>query len=156
MPIRKIAVEGDECLTKVCRPVTEFNDRLFQLLEDMNDTLKEAKGAGLAAPQVGVLRRVALVLDEENDTFLEFINPRILHAEGIQDGAEGCLSVPGRYGMVDRPKKVTVLYQDRTGKEKKITLEDFSARCACHEIDHLDGKLYTRLVKEYLKPEDME
>ena len=155
MAIRTIVLEGESCLQKVCRPVTEFNDRLHTLLDDMRDTLQDAQGAGLAAPQVGVLRRVALIIDGE-DGYVELINPAITKAEGVQEGAEGCLSVPGRYGLVDRPQKVTVEYQDRHGKYFTLELEDFLARAACHELDHLDGKLYLPLVKEFLKPEDFE
>ena len=130
MAIRTIVTEGDSCLTKVCRPVTDFNDRLHMLLDDMRDTLEKAEG--------------------------ELINPVITWEEGSQDGPEGCLSVPGRYGMVERPQRVTVRFQDRNGKDQEIHLEDFLARAACHEIDHLDGLLYTRLVSRYLNPEDFE
>lgn len=155
MPIRNIVTQGDDCLTKVCRPVTDFNKRLWILLDDMRDTLIEASGAGLAAPQVGILRRVAIIIDEQGG-FTEFINPKITDVEGEQDGAEGCLSVPGKYGLVVRPQKVTVSFQDRNGKWHIKVFENFLARAACHEIDHLDGKLYTRLVSRYLDPEELE
>lgn len=155
MAIRNIVKQGDACLEKVCRPVTDFNARLHDLLDDMVETLAQAEGAGLAAPQVGVVRRVAVIIDGEGG-FMELVNPVVIHAEGNQEGPEGCLSVPGLYGMVDRPQKVKVQYQDRNGVLKMIELEDFLARAACHEIDHLDGKLYLRLVKEFLKPEDLE
>lgn len=149
MAIRNIVTVGDEILTKKCRPVTDFNQRLFTLLDDMHDTLTAAQGAGLAGPQVGVLRRLALVMVED-ESFLEIINPEILSAEGEQDGAEGCLSVPGKFGMVKRPMKVRVRYQDRTGQWHEREAEGFTARAFCHEIDHLDGRLYTELVSEYL------
>ena len=129
--------------------MTEFNQRLFTLLDDMHDTLTAAQGAGLAGPQVGVLRRLALVMVED-ESFLEIINPEILSAEGEQDGAEGCLSVPGKFGMVKRPMKVRVRYQDRAGQWHEREAEGFTARAFCHEIDHLDGRLYTELVTEYL------
>lgn len=149
MAIRNIVTVGDEILTKKCRPVTDFNQRLFTLLDDMHDTLTAAQGAGLAGPQVGVLRRLALVMVED-ESFLEIINPEILSAEGEQDGAEGCLSVPGKFGMVKRPMKVRVHYQDRAGQWHEREAEGFTARAFCHEIDHLDGRLYTELVTEYL------
>lgn len=155
MPIRKIVKEGDDCLSKVCREVTEFNPRLWMLLGDLRDTLAQAKGAGLAAPQVGILRRVAIIIDE-HDGYTELINPKVTEQEGVQDGPEGCLSVPGKYGMVKRAKKITVSYQDRNGKWHIKSFEDFLARAACHEIDHLDGKLYTSLVSRYLDPEELE
>ncbi len=154
MAIRNIVKVGDDVLAKKCRPVTEFNDRLFQLLEDMHDTLTEAAGAGLAAPQVGVLRRLALVMVED-ESFLEIINPEIIAMEGEQDGPEGCLSVPGKYGMVKRPDQVTVKYQDRHGEWHERTAEGFTARAFCHEIDHLDGHLYTEKVYRYLTEEEL-
>ena len=154
MALRKIMTEKEPVLHKKCRPVTEFNSRLHQLLDDMRDTLEEANGAGLAAPQVGILRRVVVV--DTGEEMLELVNPEILEQSGEQDGPEGCLSVPGRYGMVERPQRVTVRFQDRNGKDQEIHLEDFLARAACHEIDHLDGLLYTRLVTKYLDPEDFE
>ena len=153
MAIRNIVKVGDDILTRKCRPVTDFNDRLFTLLDDMHDTLADAHGAGLAAPQVGILRRLALVMVED-ESFLEIINPEIIAREGEQDGAEGCLSVPGKYGMVKRPMQVTVRYQDRGGEWHERTADGFTARAFCHEIDHLDGHLYTELVTEYLDPDD--
>ena len=154
MAIRNIVKEGDPCLLRACRPVTEFNPRLHQLLDDMHETLRAADGAGLAAPQVGVLRRLALVLVEDG-TFLEIINPEIISREGAQDGAEGCLSVPGRFGMVQRPMKVVVRAQDRTGKTFTRAAEGFTARAFCHEIDHLDGHLFTEMVSRYLTEEEL-
>ena len=156
MALRKIVEQGDECLTKVCRPVVKFDRRLHDLLDDMAETLADANGAGLAAPQVGILRRVCLVLDEESEEYLELVNPEIIAQSGEQTGLEGCLSVPGRYGMVERPQQVTVEFQDRYGEKKTLHLEDFLARAACHEVDHLDGKLYLRLVSRFLTPEELE
>lgn len=155
MAIRNIVEVGDDILNKKCRPVTEFNPRLYTLLDDMHDTLTAAQGAGLAGPQVGVLRRLALVMLED-ESFLEIINPEILSAEGEQNGAEGCLSVPGKYGMVKRPMKVRVRYQDRNAQWHEREAEGFTARAFCHEIDHLDGHLYTELVTEYLEPDEEE
>lgn len=155
MAIRNIVEVGDDILNKKCRPVTEFNPRLYTLLDDMHDTLTAAQGAGLAGPQVGVLRRLALVMLED-ESFLEIINPEILSAEGEQNGAEGCLSVPGKYGMVKRPMKVRVRYQDRNAQWHEREAEGFTARAFCHEIDHLDGHLYTELVTEYLELDEEE
>ena len=155
MAIRNIVKQGDNCLEKACRPVTEFNKRLHILLDDMRETLAEADGAGLAAPQVGVLRRAAIIIDGEGG-YLELINPEILEQQGSQEGAEGCLSVPGVYGVVERPQKITIQFQDREGQPQQLVLEDFLARAACHETDHLDGKLYLRLVKRFLDPEELD
>ena len=145
MALRKILTEEDPFLYKKCRTVTDFNPRLHQLLDDMRETLAQADGVGLAAPQVGILRRLALVMVED-ESFLEIINPEILAREGEQEGSEGCLSVPGKYGMVKRPMKVTVRYQDREQNWHEREAEGFTARAFCHEIDHLDGHLYTELV----------
>ena len=155
MAIRNIVKVGDDILNKKCRPVTDFNDRLFTLLEDMHDTLTEAHGAGLAAPQVGILRRLALVMVED-ESFLEIINPEIIAREGEQDGAEGCLSVPGKYGMVKRPMVVTVKFQDRHGEWHERTAEGFTARAFCHEIDHLDGVIYVDKMEREIFPGDEE
>ena len=116
MALRKIVEQGDECLTKVCRPVTEFNSRLHELLDDMVETLADANGAGLAAPQVGVLRRVCIVMDEDSEEYIELINPEIVAQSGEQTGLEGCLSVPGKWGIVTRPNVVRVRAQDRDGQ----------------------------------------
>ena len=153
MAIRKIVLEGDSCLAKNCRPVTDFNQRLWDLLDDMHETLTDAQGAGLAAPQVGVLRRLALVMVED-ESFLEVINPEIIAEEGEQDGPEGCLSVPDVYGMVKRPMKVTVRFQDRHGNWMERTAEGFTARAFCHEIDHLSGHLFKEKVHQYLDLEN--
>ena len=154
MSIRKIHEVGDPCLAKVCRPVTEFNDRLHELLDDMADTLEEAGGVGLAAPQVGILRRVCIVEDEQGE-IIELINPEIIKAEGEQTGLEGCLSVPGKYGIVTRPMVVRVRAQDRYGTEFEVEDEELTARCFCHEIEHLDGHLYTEHCK-VLTDEELE
>ena len=156
MAIRNIVKEGDPVLNKNCRQVTDFNERLWQLLDDMHETLKAADGAGLAAPQVGVLRALALVMIEDG-SYLEIINPKIVWQEGHQTGAEGCLSVPGVYGEVTRPLKIRVEAQDRFGKSFTREAEGFTARAFCHEIDHLDGILFTdRATEFYDADEDVE
>ena len=155
MATRKIVIQGDELLTKKCRPVTEFNPRLHQLLDDMSDTLEEAQGAGLAAPQVGILRRAVLVIDDD-DKVMELINPEILLQEGEQTGPEGCLSVPGKFGMVTRPNHVRVRAQDRYGNWFEAEGEGLVARCFCHEIEHLDGHLYTEHIDRFLTDEELE
>lgn len=155
MPTRNIVKEGDLCLRKICRPVTDFNSRLHILLDDMRETLAQANGAGLAAPQVGVLRRLALVLLDDG-SYLEIINPEIIEQEGKQSDAEGCLSIPGVWGIVERPMTVTVRAQDRFGNEFTYQAEGFTARAFCHEIDHLDGHLFTDFVTEYIDPEELE
>ena len=155
MALRKIVEQGEDCLTKVCRPVTAFNGRLHQLLDDMAETLAEANGAGLAAPQVGVLRRVCLVLDEETEEYLELINPEILSQEGQQTGLEGCLSVPGKWGMVTRPAKVRVRAQDRYGDWFEAEGTELTARAFCHEIEHLDGHMYTEHIDRFLTDEEV-
>nr|WP_325301619.1 peptide deformylase [uncultured Dysosmobacter sp.] len=155
MALRKIIEQGDECLTKVCRPVEAFNRRLHTLLDDMTETLQEANGAGLAAPQVGILRRVCLVLDEEQETYLELINPEIVETSGEQTGLEGCLSVPGKWGIVTRPNKVRVRAQDRFGDWFEAEGEGLTARAFCHEIEHLDGHLYTEHIDHFLSEEEL-
>lgn len=155
MAIRKIVTQGDEVLTKKCRGVTEFNERLHDLLEDMADTLEESGGVGLAAPQVGVLRRVVLVINDENE-ILELINPEIIHTEGEQTGPEGCLSVPGKFGMVTRPNVVRVRAQDRFGDWFEAEGEELTARCFCHELEHLDGHLYVEHIDHFLTEEELQ
>ncbi len=155
MAIRKIVTQGDEMLTKKCREVTEFNKRLHDLLEDMADTLEESGGVGLAAPQVGVLRRAVLVINEEEEV-LELINPEIIHTRGEQTGPEGCLSVPGKYGMVTRPDFVRVRAQDRFGEWFEVEGEGLTARCFCHELEHLDGHLYVEHIDRFLTEEELE
>ena len=137
MALRKIVEQGDECLTKVCRPVVKFDRRLHDLLDDMAETLADANGAGLAAPQVGILRRVVIV--DTGEEILELVNPELVETSGEQCGAEGCLSVPGKYGLVKRPNYAKVRAQDRNGEWFEAEGEELIARCFCHELDHLDG-----------------
>ena len=155
MALRKIVEQGDECLTKVCRPVTSFNKRLHELLDDMTETLADANGAGLAAPQVGVLRRLCIVMDEASGEYLELINPEIVAQSGEQIGLEGCLSVPGKWGIVTRPAKVRVRAQDRYGEGFEAEGEGLNARCFCHELEHLDGHLYTEHIDHFLSDEEL-
>ncbi len=153
MAIRNIVKEGDEVLTKVCRPVTVFDDRLKTLIQDMKDTLKQANGAGLAAPQVGVLKRLVLVVDDD-DSVLVLINPEIVSTEGQQTPTEGCLSVPGVWGKTVRPAKVTLKALDENGNPVTYTRTGIVAVCFCHEVDHLDGHLYREHVTEYVTFDD--
>ena len=155
MALRKIVEQGDPCLNKVCRPVTQFNKRLHELLDDMAETLAEANGAGLAAPQVGILRRVCLVMDEETEEYIELINPEIVAVKGEQTGLEGCLSVPGKWGIVTRPNVVRVRAQDRDGQWFEVEGEELTARAFCHEIEHLDGHLYTEHIDHFLSEEEL-
>ena len=141
MALRNIVKVPDPILSKKCRVVENFDERLWTLLDDMKETLIDANGAGLAAPQVAVLKRVCIV--DTEDGYFELVNPVITSRSGEQTGLEGCLSVPKKYGNVTRPAKVTVKAQDRYGIELKITVKDFTARAFCHEIDHLDGIIYT-------------
>ena len=155
MALRKIVEQGDPCLNKVCRPVTEFNGRLHELLDDLLETLADANGAGLAAPQVGVLRRVCVVMDEDSEEYLELVNPEIVAQSGEQTGLEGCLSVPGKWGIVTRPERVRVRAQDRDGNWFEVEGEELTARAFCHEIDHLDGHLYTEHIDHFLSDEEL-
>ena len=154
MALRNIVTEGDPTLTKVSRVVTKFDARLHELIDDMIETLQNANGVGLAAPQVGVLRRV-VVLDT-GEEILELVNPEILSASGEQTGLEGCLSVPGKYGIVTRPNVVKVRAQDRDGNWYEAEGEGLIARGFCHELDHLDGHLYTEKVERFLTDEELE
>lgn len=142
MAIRKIREIGDSCLKKKCREIEKFDSKLHDLLDDMQDTMLLANGVGLAAPQVGILRRVVVIDLGEEDGILELINPVITHTEGSVTDTEGCLSVPEKAGKVTRPQKATVRAFDRYGNEFEFTGEDLYARCICHECDHLDGILY--------------
>lgn len=155
MALRRIVLQGEECLAKVCRPVTEFNGRLHTLLDDMKDTLLDSGGVGLAAPQVGVLRRVCVVMNED-DEIIELINPEIIKTEGEQTGLEGCLSVPGKYGVVTRPNVVRVRAQDRDGIFFDVEDEGLTARCFCHEIEHLDGHLFVEHTDHLLTDEELQ
>ena len=160
MALRNILTKEQPTLYKKCRPVTEFNPRLHQLLDDMRETLMNANGVGLAAPQVGVLRRAVLVIETnvaegENEYVIELINPEILETSGEQDGAEGCLSVPGEYGLVKRPMNVKVRAQDRNGNWFEVEGTGLTARCFCHEIDHLDGIVFTSKAERMLTEEEL-
>ena len=156
MAIRKIVTQGDPILNKKCRPVTDFNRRLHVLLDDMKDTLAEAQGAGLAAPQVGILRRVVVIDGGEEEEMLELVNPEILEQSGEQTGPEGCLSVPGKWGMVTRPNFVRIRAQDRYGEWFEAEGDELMARCFCHEIEHLDGHLYVEHIDHFLSEEELE
>ncbi len=153
MGLRKILTQEESVLHKVCRPITEFDVKLRRLLDDMAETLKEANGVGLAAPQVGILRRVFIV--DLGDEIVELINPEIIETEGEQDGMEGCLSVPGEFWLVKRPMRVKMKAQDRKGNWFEIEGEELIARCLCHENDHLDGHLYTEIAYHKLTEEEL-
>ena len=155
MALRTIITEGDPVLAKVCRPVEKFDDRLHTLLDDMKETLAVSNGVGLAAPQIGILRRVALVMDAEENV-IELVNPTIIKEEGEQTGLEGCLSVPGKYGVVTRPMSVTVRAQDRNGNTFEVSGEELTARCFCHELEHLDGHLFVERAEELYTPEELD
>ncbi len=154
MALRNILKDDDPLLRKKSRAVTEFNERLHILLDDMKETLIEADGAGLAAPQVGVLRRVAIVLND--DKLIELINPEIIYSDGECVEPEGCLSVPGIWGTVKRPSMVKVRARDRMGNFFEVDGEGMIARALCHETDHLNGVLFTDKVIEYIDPEDIQ
>jgi len=155
MALRRIVLQGEDCLTKVCRPVTDFDNRLHILLNDMTDTLLDSGGVGLAAPQVGILRRVCVV-QNENDEIIELINPEIVYTQGEQTGLEGCLSVPGKFGVVTRPEVVRVRAQDRDGNFFEVQDSDLTARCFCHEIEHLDGHLFVEHTDHLLTEEELQ
>lgn len=140
MAIRNVVQVGDEVLRTKCAPVESFDEKLWVLLDDMKDTVKKEEGAGLAAPQVGVLRRVVVV--DVDEGYFEFVNPKIVAQKGEQNGFEGCLSVRGKRGLVSRPMKVKLVYFDRFGKQQSLLAKGFFARAICHELDHLDGILY--------------
>ncbi len=152
MALREIVKFGEDVLRKKCRPVTNFDDRLAQLLDDLTETLLASDGVGLAAPQVGILRRVAVVNVRDKRGTIELVNPEIISEEGVQTGNEGCLSAPNEWCEVERPNKVTVRAFDRHGSEFTITGTELSARAFCHEIDHLDGILFTDRVKKTIPP----
>ncbi len=154
MGLRKILTDKEPALHKVCRPVTEFDKRLHKLLDDMKQTLADADGVGLAAPQVGILRRVVVV--DTGETVLELVNPSLLETSGEQEGMEGCLSVPGKYGLVKRPNYAKVRAQDRYGNYFEAEGEGLVARCFCHELDHLDGILYTQVMERFLTQEELD
>ena len=153
MGIWKIMTVKEPCLHKVCRPVEKFDGKLHKLLDDMKETLLDANGVGLAAPQVGILRRVVVV--DTGEEMLELVNPELLETSGEQEGAEGCLSVPGKYGLVKRPMVAKVRAQDRDGNWFEVEGEELIARCFCHEIDHLDGIVYTEVMERFLTEEEL-
>ncbi len=153
MGLRKILTTDEPALHKVCRPVDKFDWRLHKLLDDMHETLAEANGVGLAAPQVGILRRVVIV--DTGEEILELVNPELLETDGEQEGAEGCLSVPGKYGLVKRPYYAKVRAQDRNGEWFEAEGEELIARCFCHELDHLDGIVYTEVMERFLTEEEL-
>ena len=173
MATRNILKDGEPGLSKKSREVTEFNNRLHVLLDDMRETLIDANGLGLAAPQVGVLRRAVLIVDtslggelpeepteeqiykQYNEQIIELVNPEIVTEMGEQTGSEGCLSVPGVFGIVCRPETVTVNAQDREGKPIKLEVNELAARAVCHEIDHLDGVLFTTIAERILTEEEL-
>ena len=143
----KIVKIGDETLRKVCRPVDKITPRIHQLLDDMIETMRDAEGVGLAAPQVGILRRI-VVIEVEEGSVIELINPKIVAYAGENEGLEGCLSLPGQWGIVKRPMHVTVRALNRHGEEFDITGSELLARALCHELDHLDGKLYIDIATD--------
>lgn len=153
MGLRKILTDKEPALHKVCKKVEKFDWRLHKLLDDMRETLIDSNGVGLAAPQVGILRRVVLV--DTGEEILELVNPELLETDGEQVGAEGCLSVPGKYGLVKRPFYAKVRAQDRFGEWYEAEGEEITARCFCHELDHLDGILYTQIMDRYLTDEEL-
>lgn len=149
MGLRNILTQEDPQLTKKSREITQFNERIHELIDDMRETLLDAIGMGIAAPQVGVLRRVVLIYNND-DEIVEMINPVIIESEGEQDGPEGCLSSPGLWGLVIRPQRVKVKFKDRNGVEQTLEAEDLSARACCHEIDHLDGILFSEKAYKFI------
>ena len=153
MALRKILTTKEPALHKVCKPVEKFDWRLHRLLDDMADTLSEANGVGLAAPQVGILRRVVIV--DTGEKILELVNPTLVETSGEQIGAEGCLSVPGKYGLVKRPYYAKVRAQDRNGEWFEAEGEELIGRCFCHELDHLDGIVYTEVMERFLTEEEL-
>lgn len=154
MGLRKILTDAEPALHKTCRPVEKFDGKLHTLLDDMRQTLVDSGGVGLAAPQVGILRRVVLV--DTGEEILELINPTLVETSGQQEGPEGCLSVPGKYGLVKRPNYAKVRAQDRNGNWYEAEGEELIARCFCHELDHLDGIIYTEVMERLLTEEELK
>lgn len=154
MALRNIVTEGDPILRKVCRPVDEVNDRIRMILDDMVETMRDAQGVGLAAPQVGIMRRMFVAEPDEGEVYY-FVNPEIVDREGEEEGDEACLSVPEMVGKVVRPSKVTIRGLDRDGKEQEYTFEGLAARVMCHESDHLDGILYPDVAEKMFRAEDI-
>ena len=153
MGLRKILTDKEPALHKVCRPVEKFDWKLHKLLDDMAETLAQANGVGLAAPQVGILRRVVIV--DTGEEILELVNPTLVETSGEQVGAEGCLSVPGKYGLVKRPNYAKVRAQNRDGEWFEAEGQELIARCFCHELDHLDGIVYTEVMERFLTEEEL-
>lgn len=156
MAIRRIVTKNDPVLHSVCRPVEKFDEKLHLLLDDMAETLYQAQGLGLAAPQVGIRRRITVIDIQEGQGLIELINPVVLKTSGRQRDVEGCLSCPDEWGYVVRPNKCKVRAQDRNGEFFELELEGLGARCALHEIDHMDGKLFLELVDEFVDPSEEE
>ena len=161
MALRNILTEENPALRKVCRPYTAFDERLHQLLDDMKETLSQANGVGLAAPQVGIIRRACIVMETnvpegEDEYFIELVNPEIIERDGEQEGGEGCLSLPERYGVVKRPNHVKVRAQDRNGNTFEVEGTGLTARCFCHELGHLDGHLYVELTDRLYTNEELD
>ena len=154
MAIRNIVKEGDPILTKVCRPVEKFDDRLAVLLDDMYETMVQANGVGIAAPQVGILRRIFVI--DIGEGKLEFINPKIIKTKGTQETSEGCLSCPGEYGITKRPMYVTAVAQNRYGDQFTVNAEGLLAKAICHENDHLDGILFKEHVIRKIDPNELD
>ena len=154
MALRKILTDKEPALHKTCKEVTSFDAKLHTLLDDMRETLIESGGVGLAAPQVGILRRVVLV--DNGEEILELVNPTLVETDGEQVGPEGCLSVPGKYGLVKRPYYAKVRAQDRNGEWFEVEGEELIARCFCHELAHLEGQLYTEVADRMLTPEELK
>lgn len=154
MALRKIVTKSDEVLHKKCKPVEVFDEKLSILLDDMAETMYKAQGVGIAAPQVGILRRVVFI--DVGDGPVELVNPEIIKKKGSQRGIEGCLSCPNEWGYVVRPNEVTVKAQDRTGQEIQFKCTEFFARCVCHELDHLDGHLFIEIADEMVDPSELE
>ena len=157
MAIRTILTQGDPALNKRCHPVTKFDSKLANLLDDLRETLSDANGVGLAAPQVGILRRAVIVVpDPEKDEMVELVNPEILAQEGEVDGLEGCLSIPGMWGYVKRPTWVKVRAQDREVSWFETEGSGLAARCFCHELEHLEGHMYDEHVDRLYTSEEMD
>ena len=154
MALRRILSDKNPALHKVCKPVVDFDAKLHKLLDDMHETLLDSGGVGLAAPQVGILRRVVIV--DTGEEILELVNPEMLETDGEQVGPEGCLSVPGKYGLVKRPYYAKVRAQDRYGEWFEAEGEELIGRCFCHELDHLDGIVYTEVMDRFLTEEELE
>lgn len=154
MALRKIVNKSEDILRKKCKPVENFDEKLSILLDDMAETMYKANGVGLAAPQVGILRRAVVV--DVGDGLLELVNPEIIKSKGTQRAVEGCLSCPDDWGYVVRPNEIIVKGQDRTGKDVQFKLKEFFARAVCHELDHLEGQLFIDIADEMVDPDEIE